>query len=100
MDRRNFVAFVEQQRERGALDSSGSFTVDADRARFKLGRYQLDSPAAYLLMMVQAGVLARCRSIKIHAGYSNLKVSSWNPWRSFRKTWRTYPSMGPLQMTT
>ena len=58
-------ALLAQQRADGTLDSAGAFTMDVTRARVKLARFRLGEPGAYLLKLIQAGVLARCRKIEI-----------------------------------
>ncbi|MCA9790248.1 MAG: hypothetical protein KC910_00575 [Candidatus Eremiobacteraeota bacterium] len=74
MDESNFQSFLEYQRARGALDSSGGFTIDYSKARIKLGRYQLDDQAAYLLKLVQAGVALGAEDIEIRLASRSVQV--------------------------
>lgn len=52
-------------RGEGRLDSSGSFTLDASKARVKLGSFHLP-PDLWVLSLVQAGVAAGCERIDIN----------------------------------
>lgn len=49
-------------RGEGRLDSSGSFTLDASKAKVKLGRFHLP-PGLWVASLVQAGVAAGCGRI-------------------------------------
>ncbi|MGE0492496.1 MAG: hypothetical protein AB7S38_24995 [Vulcanimicrobiota bacterium] len=79
MDDKNFQSFLEYQRGRGALDSSGAFTIDYSKARVKLGRYQLDDQAAYLLKLVQAGVALGAKEIEIRVATRTVGVDFLEP---------------------
>ncbi|MBI3925441.1 MAG: hypothetical protein HY319_07880 [Armatimonadetes bacterium] len=39
--------FLEQQKTRGQIESTGSFTLDFARAREKLARFQLPDPSYF-----------------------------------------------------
>ncbi|MEW6281076.1 MAG: hypothetical protein AB1758_20850 [Candidatus Eremiobacterota bacterium] len=51
----------------GQLDSRGVFTVDWERARQKMGRFGLATPAHALLRMVQAGL--RSGAVEVHLDF-------------------------------
>lgn len=51
-------------RGEGRLDSSGSFTLDASKARVKLGRFHLP-PGLWAASLVQAGVAAGAQKIEL-----------------------------------
>lgn len=65
MSPESFQRYLEDQRKRGAFDSSGTFSIDWSKAQLKLGRFQLGHPAGYLLKLVQAGVALRAGQIKV-----------------------------------
>lgn len=75
----NVDQFIDQQKRRGALDSSGRFTVNPYKAREKMARFQTGNPAAYLLRLVQAGVLCRSEAIDIRLTHHQVEVSYRNP---------------------
>ena len=50
--------YLSAQRESGRVDSEGIFTVALEKARQKLGQFQLEDPSFYLLKVVQAAVQA------------------------------------------
>lgn len=66
-------AYIEQQKTRGALDSSGTFSVDPFKARQKMSQFQTGDPAFYLLRWVQCGVLAGSWRISLHLGKRHLR---------------------------
>jgi len=51
-------------RGEGRLDSSGTFTLDASKAKVKLGRFHLP-PGLWVASLVQAGVAAGCERIDV-----------------------------------
>lgn len=63
MDEQNFQAFLAQQKARGAFDSDGQFTLHQSKAKLKLARFRMQDPTAYLLKLVQVGVLLRATRI-------------------------------------
>ncbi|MBI3928507.1 MAG: hypothetical protein HY319_23395 [Armatimonadetes bacterium] len=65
--------FLEQARERGRIDSSGSFSLDLTGAYRKLARFQLPDPDGYLLKLLQAGVASGCREAWITLGANRLE---------------------------
>lgn len=52
----------------------GRFTIDLDRARSKLGKYQLADPYAYVLEFVQAAVLRGSHKLDIVVDSDDLKI--------------------------
>lgn len=79
MEPENFHSFLEQQKDRGALDGEGAFTVNYSAARLKLGQYQLQSRAGYLLKFVQAGVQMGARRIEFTCKTDEIIVRFQNP---------------------
>lgn len=68
-------SFLQQQRERGAFDSSGGFSVNPFKAREKMAAFQTLVRGFYMLRLVQAGVLAASTGIHVHIGWRELKVT-------------------------
>lgn len=66
--------YLREQSQEGRTDSVGAFTISADKAVAKLAEYQLPRTSAWLLKMVQAGVLARCTSMAITQSGKSSKV--------------------------
>lgn len=58
-------AFLHAQQARGFLDSQGSFTVNVEKAREKLGKFALAHPGFYLLKVIQAGVAMGSSQLRI-----------------------------------
>ena len=58
-------SFLAEQADYGEVESVGSFTVSGERAVAKLAEFQLPRPSAWILKMVQAGVLGQAASIVI-----------------------------------
>jgi hypothetical protein len=56
---------VDQLVSGGTVDSRGSFTVDAEKARSKLERFRLADPLTYVVELVQAAVLAGATRVDI-----------------------------------
>ncbi len=61
--------------QEGQLDSSGSFTIEAQAAVQKLSQFQLGDPSAYLVKIVQAAVASGARACSIDIGL--LKIDCW-----------------------
>ena len=80
----NLDVFLDQQRARGAFDTSGRFSIDYKKARPKLAQYRLDDPHAYLLVLVQLGVLLECAEIGFIFAKKRVRVSFWSPKRELR----------------
>lgn len=57
--------FLEQQREAGAVESVGSFTVAIEKARDKMGAQSLVSTEDYLLKLVQCATAAKTQELRI-----------------------------------
>ncbi|MCA9790195.1 MAG: hypothetical protein KC910_00310 [Candidatus Eremiobacteraeota bacterium] len=74
MGTESFQRFLEDQRARGAFDSSGRFCIDWSRAQLKLGRFQMAHPAGYLLKLVQAGVRLGASLIRIELKRDSLRL--------------------------
>ena len=66
--------FLQQQMGEGHLDSTGRFSIEAQRALEKTAAFQLPSPAAWILKIVQAAVAAGCSAIQIHQRESETEV--------------------------
>lgn len=66
--------FVQSQKAGGAQDSTGSFTLSAEKAREKLREFALEQPAAYCLKVVQAAVRSCAESIEIQVTRSEFQV--------------------------
>ncbi len=67
--------FLAAQRESGLLDSAGVFTVAVEKAREKLGKFQLDDPCFYLLKLVQAAVEGGARRLDLRT--TRKKLALW-----------------------
>ena len=67
--------YLREQSQQGHTDSIGAFTIAADKAMAKLAEFQLPRTSAWLLKMVQAGVLAKCTSMAITQSGKSSKVS-------------------------
>lgn len=61
-------------RERGALDSSGAFSVNPYKARAKMARFQTGDPSFYLLRMVQAGVVSGAVQVSVRLQRDSVQV--------------------------
>lgn len=75
----NIDHFIQQQKARGALDSSGNFSVNPFKAREKMAAFQTQDPNFYLLRFVQAGVALRSKSISIRLGWESVVVRFEEP---------------------
>ncbi len=67
--------YLREQSGEGRRDSTGSFTISAEKAMSKLAAFQLPRPSAWLLKMVQAGVVAGCSSINVNQSAKSSKVT-------------------------
>ncbi len=56
---------IDELRSGGRHDSRGEFTLDRDKAREKMRRYQLASPQAYVTELIQAAVLRGASRIEV-----------------------------------
>ena len=61
-------AFLDRQSEVGVKESEGSFTISGDRAISKLASHQLPRNTAWVLKMVQGGVVGSSSSIEVSQG--------------------------------
>ncbi|MGE0487699.1 MAG: hypothetical protein AB7S38_00645 [Vulcanimicrobiota bacterium] len=75
----NLRKFIEQQKLRGALDSSGHFSVNPFKARAKMAQFQTGDPAFYLLRLVQAGVLAGARRLEFQLMWTGIECVMVEP---------------------
>lgn len=57
--------YLREHSSAGQKDSTGAFTISADKALSKMAEFQLPRSSAWLLKMVQAGVAARASSIAV-----------------------------------
>ena len=58
----------------GEVDSKGAFTMDRQKARQKMQRFQLGEPARYVLELVQAAVLRGARHISVQIEQDDLHL--------------------------
>lgn len=58
----------------GELDSQGCFTLDLERAQFKLTHWQTSNPWDWLLKAIQAAVQAGCKQLVIELGRRQDKI--------------------------
>lgn len=58
----------------GEVESDGAFTLDRDKARQKMQRFQLAEPARYVLELVQAAVLRGARQISVEIDQDDLHL--------------------------
>lgn len=69
-------ALDAELRGAGALDARGEFTIDADKARDKLRRFQLVVPQHYVLLIVQALVLRGATTIAVRVDGDDVHFSA------------------------
>ena len=67
-------AYLSEQSEVGQRDSEGSFTVSAEKALDKLASHQLPRTSAWILKMVQAGVVAGASGMWVSHGLRGCKI--------------------------
>ncbi len=67
--------FLAAQQESGQVESEGGFTVAVEKARQKLGKFQLEHPGFYLLKVVQAAVWGGATRIDIEENRNGLTLS-------------------------
>lgn len=67
--------FLAAQKSSGRVDSEGVFTIALEKARQKLGQFQLDDPSFYLLKVVQAAVQGGATRIDLRT--SRKKLALW-----------------------
>lgn len=65
IDQPPMTDFIQELEADGAYDSSGQFTLDRASALRKLAQYKLPRPQAWILKLVQAGVLGGADSVAI-----------------------------------
>jgi hypothetical protein len=72
----NLDTFLADQ-QTGVFDSTGEFTIAADKALEKLGRSQLPEPCFWILKMAQFATASRVREmqVSIRRGYCQVRVS-------------------------
>jgi hypothetical protein len=61
-------------REAGAVEAKGRFTLDSDKAREKLRQYQLADPHRYVLLLVEAMVLAGARKLEFQIDADDVRL--------------------------
>jgi len=66
--------YLARQSEGGTRDSEGVFTISAERALDKLATHQLPRTSAWILKMVQAGVVASASGMWVTHGTRNCKL--------------------------
>lgn len=93
-------SFLEQQVQAGDADSSGTFTLDPERARAKIEAYALGRKGEFILKMVQAAVAAGTDRIEVGFGRDTLSFSfqlqDAGPFLADR-VWGALLSLGSLQ---
>jgi hypothetical protein len=67
-------AYLSQQSDAGQRDSEGTFTISAERALDKLATHQLPRTSAWILKMVQAGVVAGASGMWVSHGVRSCEV--------------------------
>jgi hypothetical protein len=60
-------ALLEEVSQDGKLDSSGVFTLDAERTLEKMRQFQLPSPQSYILSLVASAAACRPGFLKVHS---------------------------------
>lgn len=61
-------------REAGKLEARGRFTLDSDKAREKLRQYQLADPHRYVLLLVEAMVLAGAHKLEFEIDADDVRL--------------------------
>lgn len=88
-------AFLARQSEAGVTDSEGTFTVAGDRALDKLANFQLPRTSAWLLKMLQAGVVGGASGMWISHSHKSCKIrykdADFGELEDFERFW-THPS--------
>ncbi|MBI3927505.1 MAG: hypothetical protein HY319_18345 [Armatimonadetes bacterium] len=70
----NLDEFLEIERRRGELQSSGTFTLSLERALEKLRHYQLAHPAFYILKLIQSAIAAGARRVDVRLRRDGARV--------------------------
>lgn len=68
VEREELEDVLEDLYGEGSFDSSGSFTLRADKAREKLARFQLENPFSYVVHFYSAGYMAGASSYRLSLG--------------------------------
>ena len=72
---------LAELRAGGRVDSRGAFTLDREKARDKMQRFQLADPRHYLLLLVQAAVLKGARRIGLAIDADDVRLDhDGDPW--------------------
>lgn len=87
-------SFLDQQRERGALDSTGGFSVNPFKALAKMAAFQSQDPGFYLLRLVQTGVLLSSSAVEIVLGRDEVSVTFREPELELLEPQRVETSFG------
>ncbi len=66
--------FVQDQLQSGTTVSTGTFSINPERAREKLRAFQLARPGSYLLKLIQAANLCGADQVRVTASRSTLEV--------------------------
>ena len=74
-------SFIEQQREAGAFDSTGQFSVDLRKAHEKSRLATQDASGAHALLWVQAATYFNPLYLRINYGSIRMKGMSNSPGR-------------------
>lgn len=72
--------FLDDYRDDGREDSSGAFTIDFQKAREKLAKFQLRDPHEFILKFVQAGNLASGASSQIDIDFRKVATIHFHDW--------------------
>lgn len=66
--------YLSQQRQGGAHQSEGQFTLAARESLSKLSKYQLGQEGLWLVKLLQAGVAANCRHFSVRHKGDGLRI--------------------------
>lgn len=72
---------IAQLASEGTLDSRGEFTLDREKARDKMRKFQLEDPRRYVLELVQAAVLRGATAIRFEIDADDMRM--WFDGRAF-----------------
>lgn len=67
-------SFLRKEGSEGVYDSAGSFTIDSRLAREKRAKYALAQPGEWALKVIQAGIGAGAKQVKITAGKNRVEI--------------------------
>jgi hypothetical protein len=74
MEQEELEDVLEELYGAGTFDSSGSFSVRADKAREKLAQFRLENPYSYVVHLFSAAYMAGAESFRISMGLWNSEL--------------------------